>query len=47
MSACEMGQVEATHANEILGTVRALLYAGANTLILSGWELTPHRQACG
>ena len=39
LSVCEMGQVEATHANEILGMVRALLYAGANTLILPFWEV--------
>lgn len=39
LSACETGQAEATHANEILGMVRALLYAGANTLILSYWEV--------
>lgn len=39
MSACETGQAEATHANEILGMERALLYAGANTLILSYWKV--------
>jgi CHAT domain-containing protein len=39
LSACETGQAEATHANEVLGMVRALLYAGANTLILSGWAV--------
>ena len=39
MSACETGQAQATHANEVLGMVRALLYAGANTLILSGWRV--------
>ena len=39
LSACETGRTEATHANEILGMVRALLYAGANALILSSWEV--------
>lgn len=39
LSACETGQAEVTHANEILGMVRALLYAGANTLVLSSWEV--------
>lgn len=39
LSACETGQAEATHANEILGMQRALLYAGANALILSAWEV--------
>jgi CHAT domain-containing protein len=39
LSACETGRTEATHANEILGMVRALLYAGANSLILSTWEV--------
>ena len=39
LSACETGQVEATHANELYGMIRALIYAGANTLILSAWEV--------
>ena len=39
LSACETGQAQATHANEVLGMVRALLYAGANTLVLSGWKV--------
>jgi CHAT domain-containing protein len=39
LSACQTGQVEATHANEVLGMVRALLYAGANNLVLSSWEV--------
>lgn len=39
LSACETGQVEATHANEVLGMVRALLYAGAKTLVLSSWKV--------
>ena len=29
LSACETGRAEATHANEILGLERALIYAGA------------------
>jgi CHAT domain-containing protein len=39
LSACETGRAEATHGNEILGMVRALLYAGANTLVVSYWEV--------
>jgi CHAT domain-containing protein len=39
LSACETGRAEATHANEILGMVRALLFAGAGTLVLSHWEV--------
>ncbi len=39
LSACETGRAEATHGNEILGMVRALLYAGAGTLVLSYWEV--------
>jgi len=39
LSACETGRVEATHANEVLGMVRSLLYAGAGTLVLSDWEV--------
>ena len=39
LSACETGRAEATHANEILGMVRGLLYAGAGTLVLSYWEV--------
>jgi CHAT domain-containing protein len=39
LSACETGRAEATHANEILGMVRALLYADAGTLVLSYWEV--------
>ncbi len=38
-SACETGQSEVTHANEVTGMIRALLYAGANTLILSHWAV--------
>jgi CHAT domain-containing protein len=39
LSACETGRAEATHGNEILGMVRALIYAGAGTLVLSYWEV--------
>jgi CHAT domain-containing protein len=39
LSACETGRAEATHANEILGMVRALIYAGAGTLVLSHWKV--------
>jgi len=39
LSACETGRAEATHANEVLGMVRALMYAGAGTLVLSHWEV--------
>jgi CHAT domain-containing protein len=39
LSACETGQVAATHANEIIGMERALLFAGANSLILSSWAV--------
>src|SRR3989442_6474110 len=34
---CETGKARATHANELLGMQRALLYAGASTLVLSYW----------
>jgi len=39
LSACETGRAEATHGNEILGMVRALLYAGAGALVLSYWQV--------
>jgi CHAT domain-containing protein len=39
LSACETGRAEATHGNELLGLQRALLYAGAGTLVLSYWEV--------
>jgi CHAT domain-containing protein len=39
LSACETGRSEATHGNEIVGMVRALLYAGAGTLLVSSWEV--------
>jgi CHAT domain-containing protein len=39
LSACETGRAEATHANEVLGIVRALIYAGAGTLVVSHWKV--------
>lgn len=39
LSACETGRAEATHGNEVLGMVRALMYAGAGTLVLSHWKV--------
>lgn len=39
LSACETGRAEATHGNEIIGMVRALIYAGAETLVLSNWKV--------
>lgn len=39
LSACETGRAEATHGNEVLGLIRALIYAGAGTLVLSYWEV--------
>ena len=39
LSACETGQTEATPGNEVLGMERALLYAGANNLVLSQWPV--------
>jgi CHAT domain-containing protein/tetratricopeptide (TPR) repeat protein len=39
MSACQTGQVKVTESSEILGLVRALVYAGASDLVLSSWEV--------
>jgi CHAT domain-containing protein len=39
LSACDTGRAEATHANEVIGLVRALIYAGAGALVLSYWEV--------
>ena len=39
LSACETGKVQATQGNEILGMVRGLLFAGANSLLLSNWRV--------
>jgi CHAT domain-containing protein len=41
LSSCETGQVRATRANELIGMQRALLYAGANNLILPAWQVDP------
>jgi CHAT domain-containing protein len=38
-SACETGKAEVTSSNEVLGMIRALLYAGANSVVLSYWEV--------
>jgi CHAT domain-containing protein len=39
LSACDTGQAQATRAGEVIGMVRALLYAGAGTIVLSSWEV--------
>jgi len=39
LSACDTGRAEATHGNEVIGLVRALIYAGAGALVLSYWEV--------
>lgn len=39
LSACETGSVRATHANEVLGMVRGLIFAGADALLLSSWKI--------
>ena len=39
LSACETGTVKATHANEVLGMMRGLLFAGADALVLSAWKI--------
>jgi len=39
LSACETGIVTATHGNELMGMERALLYAGASTLVLTSWKV--------
>ena len=43
LSACDTGRAEATHANEMIGLVRALIYAGAGALVLSYWEVDSRR----
>ena len=45
LSACETGRAEATHGNEILGMMRALLYAAGGTLVLSHWEVNSEATA--
>lgn len=39
LSACETGKAEVTRGDEVIGMTRALLYAGAASLILSQWEV--------
>ncbi len=39
LSACETGSVRATHANEVIGMMRGLIFAGANALLLSAWMI--------
>ncbi len=39
LSACDTGQAQATRASEVIGMVRALIYAGANNIVLSSWEV--------
>jgi CHAT domain-containing protein len=39
LSACETGLVKATHGNDVLGMVPALLFSGAGTLVLSSWKV--------
>jgi CHAT domain-containing protein len=38
-SACETGKAQATYANEVLGMLRGLLYAGASTVVVSYWKV--------
>jgi CHAT domain-containing protein len=39
LSACETGSVRATHANEVIGMMRGLIFAGADALLLSAWKI--------
>jgi CHAT domain-containing protein len=39
LSACETGKAVATDSNEAPGMQRALLYAGAQNLLLSSWKV--------
>lgn len=39
LSACETGSVRATHANEVIGMMRGLIFAGADSLLLSSWKI--------
>jgi CHAT domain-containing protein len=45
LSACETGTVNATHANEVLGMTRGLLFAGADALVLSAWPINDEATA--
>ena len=39
LSACESGRSEVTSSNEMLGFQRALLFAGAQSLVVSSWRI--------
>jgi CHAT domain-containing protein len=39
LSACETGRVHATRSNEVQGIPQALLFAGAQSLLVSAWEV--------
>lgn len=39
LSACETGSVQASHANEVIGMMRGLIFAGADSLLLSAWKI--------
>ena len=39
LSACETGSVHASHANEVIGMMRGLIFAGADSLLLSAWKI--------
>jgi CHAT domain-containing protein len=39
LSACETSKAQVTHGDEIIGMQRALLYAGAGSLVLSRWKV--------
>jgi CHAT domain-containing protein len=39
LSACETGRVRTTRANEIQGIQQALLFAGAQSLLVSAWKV--------
>jgi CHAT domain-containing protein len=39
LSACETGRVSGTHAGEVIGMPRALLYAGARAVLLTHWKV--------
>ncbi len=39
LSACETGITRATHANEVIGMLRGLLFSGANAVLLSSWQI--------
>jgi CHAT domain-containing protein len=45
LSACETGTVKATHANEVLGMTRGLLFAGADALLVSAWPINDEATA--